>query len=56
MPRSEQSGGEREPMRRVLLEEKIQLGCNASWSGKGGGFPKISKLRSYTVLRLHYIY
>ena len=56
MPRSEQSGGEREPMRGVLLDEKIQLGCNASWSEKGGGFPKISKLRSYTVLQLHYIY
>ena len=53
MLRSEQSGGEREPMRRVLLDEKIRLGCNTSWSKKGGGFPKISKLRSYTVLRLH---
>ena len=68
MLRSEQSGGERELMRRVLLEEKIRrvlleekirrvlleekirLGRNASWSEKGGGFPKISKLRSYTVL------
>ena len=47
MLRSKQSGGEREPMRQVLLEEKIQLSCNASWSEKGGGFPKISKLRSY---------
>ena len=56
MPRSEQNGGEREPMRRVLLDEKIRLGRNASWSEKGGGFPKISKLGSYTVLRLHYIY
>ena len=56
MPRSEQSGGERELMRRILLDEKIRLGRNASWSEKGGGFPKISKLRSYTVLRLHYIY
>ena len=56
MPRSEQSGGEREPMRRVLLEEKIQLGRNASWSEKGGGFPKISKLRSYIIQRLQYIY
>ena len=51
-----ESGGEREPMRQVLLEEKIQLGRNTAWSEKGGGFPKISKLRSYTVLRLHYIY
>ena len=50
MPRSEQSGGEREPVRRVLLDEKIQLGRNASWSEKGGGFPKISKLGNYTVL------
>ena len=56
MPRFEQSGGERELMQRVLLEEKIRLGLNTSWSKKGGGFPKISKLRSYTVLRLHYIY
>ena len=56
MPRFEQSGGEGEPMRQVLLEEKIHLGHNASWSKKGRGFPKISKLRSYTVLRLHYIY
>ena len=56
MLRSEQSGGEREPMQQVLLEEKIRLGCNTSWSEKGGGFPKISKLRSYTILRLHYIY
>ena len=56
MPRSEQSRGEGELMRRILLEEKIQLGRNTSWSEKGGGFPKISKLRSYTVLRLHYIY
>ena len=50
MPRSEQSGGEGEPMRQVLLEEKIRLGRNTSWSEKGGGFPKISKLGSYTVL------
>ena len=56
MLRSEQSGGEREPMRRVLLEEKIRLGRNAAWSEKGRGFPKISKLRCYTVLQLHYIY
>ena len=49
MLRSEQSGGEREPMQRVLLDEKIQLGHNASWSEKGGGFPKISKLRGYIV-------
>ena len=37
MPRSEQSGGEREPMRRVLLEEKIQLGRN-HW-GQGVNYP-----------------
>ena len=56
MPRSEQSGGEREPMRQVLLEEIVQLGRNASLSEKGGGFPKISKLRSYIIQQLHYIY
>ena len=56
MPRSEQSGGEKTVLQQVFLEEKVQLGRNASWSEKGGGFPKISKLRSYTVLRLHYIY
>ena len=56
MPRSEQSGGEGELMRRVLLEEKIRLGRNASWSEKGRGFPKISKPRSYTVLQLQYIH
>ena len=49
MPRSEQSGGEREPMQQVLLDEKIRLGRNASWSEKGGGVPKISKLGNYTV-------
>ena len=56
MPRSEQSGGEREPMRRVLLEEKIRLGRSAAWSEKGGGFPKISKLRSYIVSNYWYLY
>ena len=48
MPRSEQSGGERIVLQQVLLEEKVQLGCNTAWSKKGGGFPMISKLRSYT--------
>ena len=43
-------------LQQVFLEEQVQLGHNASWSEKGGGFPKISKLRSHTVLRLHYIY
>ena len=48
---------ERKPwLQQVFLEEKVQLGCNASWSKKGGGFPKISKLRSYIIQRLHYIY
>ena len=56
VPRSEQSGGEREPMRRVLLDEKIRLGRNAAWSEKGGGFPKISKLRSYYKSDYRYIY
>ena len=56
MPRSEQSGGEKTVLQRVFLEEKVQLGHNASWSKKGGGFPEISKLRSYIVQRLHYIY
>ena len=56
VPRSEQSGGEREPMRRVLSEEKIRLGHNASWSEKGGGFPEISKLRSYIVSDYWYLY
>ena len=56
VPRSKQSGGEREPMRRVLLDEKIQLGCNTAWSEKGGGFPKISKLRSYIISDYWYLY
>ena len=49
MPRSEQSGGEKTVLQRVFSEEKVQLGHNASWSEKGGGFPKISKLRSYII-------
>ena len=56
MPRSEQSEGEKTVLQRVFLEEMVQLGCNASWSKKGGGFPEISKLKSYIVQRLHYIY
>ena len=56
VPRSEQSGGGREPMQRVLSEEIVQLGRNASWSEKGGGFPEISKLRSYIVSDLYYLY
>ena len=50
MPRSEQSGGEKTMLQRVFLEEIVQLGYNTSWSEKGGGFPKISKLRSYIIL------
>ena len=56
MLRSEQSGREKTVLQQVFLEEKVQLGRNTSWSKKGGGFPKISKLRSYTILQLHYIY
>ena len=36
-------------LQQVFLEEIVQLGRNASWSEKGGGFPKISKLRSHIV-------
>ena len=39
-------------LQQVFLEEKVQLGCNAAWSEKGGGFPKISKLRSYIQQQL----
>ena len=51
MSRSEQSGGEKTVFAMSFLRRKVQLGCNASWSEKGGGFPKISKLRSYTCTK-----
>ena len=35
MPMSEQSGGEKTVLQQVFLEEKVQLGHNASWSEKG---------------------
>ena len=56
MPRSEQSGGEKTVLQRVFLGNPppflLQEALWPSWTISS----KISKLRSYTVLQLHYIY